>query len=967
LGELEYVELRLKKALVPMEPSADFSRNLIERLNDAAEESWAVVEEPSDSFTSTVMDRIQEEITEEVSPRNWKPLIRAGMLLAASVLVFLGVFLFRGDLGSGFLPEEGRTATLFQLESMEGKALLLDGPRMNLGMALGMEEGSLFSGFPNGETNSLSKGSAPHSRKPTSSDAKSSGSDGIGSKGHAPSRQELVPGNSIPLGKDLVVQGGEATILARASLGGTLVPGWQMVVGAGSQLGFEKATRSVLRKGRVRISRSEHGQGAGGDPSSLSSNGGPGSFFLGFPGGGGLLLPMGKAEIDVSDDPWAVATGLPDGASKIQVDLLEGEGFLVDISGNALQKLLPGDRVLMRPFEPLRISHRSGVSDILSEGTSGLRSAQSPSQSQGKLSILQGRFRTTSGSLAPGMRLRLVLPHKTIEGFTDPSGSFSFSLQVDEIVFGAFLSVTVSGTPGVLRFEVPPLRPGGEIDLHLTLPSIESLPTRILNPDGTPMVGAKLRLYQWEPLLGRLVSLEAGSLVSDPAGRVHFAGVPLPQVDQRILLVVDPREGPLFVGYLDRSTYQRLQRKGEEWLVTSPQLLSVLLEAPGVSRIQIEERPNGPARSLLLRRREQKVVGGRARIKLALPAPKTIRWWTKDAEGARVHEGRIVFGGAEGARVLTRETDRLQVQVLDSRGEGLSGRAFLLLRRKDGVPVLFGKTAKGGFANLILVDPRKDLELRVADQGHFRSFDLPSTGDLLVARISFGRIALEGGTSVERAMEASYQSLNWVGPLRDWRPFSWKDSWKESRKGGASVEGVGTLQLSLTAGGGARVVPSARVYLLSEEGGLALLGASDLLGQLRIMELPAGPVLRLLVVHPDEGVALAELMIKAGETRRMVLELLARRRVEGDLPPGSKNQLGSRFVEVEVLGGPFSGTRTVTIPGVDGKIDLKDLPAGPGYRFRYGEFEAHLLPSLASKKAGDLEILDPQSWKRVAK
>ena len=160
------------------------------------------------------------------------------------------------------------------------------------------------------------------------------------------------------------------------------------------------------------------------------------------------------------------------------------------------------------------------------------------------------------------------------------------------------------------------------------------------------------------------------------------------------------------------------------------------------------------------------------------------------------------------------------------------------------------------------------------------------------------------------------------------------------------------------------MVPSARVYLLSEDGGLALLGTSDLLGQLKVVDLPVERVLHLLVVHSEEGAAMAELMLKSGETRRLLLELQALRRVGGTLPKGSGGESGSRFVEVEILGGPFGGTRTVAIPGADGRIDLKDLPAGGSYRFRYEGYEARLTAPGDTKS---MEVLGEKSWKPVAK
>ncbi len=954
LSELEYVELRLKKALVPMEPSADFSRNLIERLNDEAEESWGVVEEPSESFTATVMGRIQEELQEEAPRRNWKPLLRAGVLLAATLLVALGVILFQSGVGRNQLPEEGATASLFQVESLDGRALLLNGPSLkgSLGLGLDLEEAPT--------------GKAPAAKVAA---AKAPGREGSSKKAEArtPAREasqgkELQPGNPIPLGKEVLVLKGEIKIRARASQGGTLLPGWKLEAEAGSRVAFEEAGRSTLRKGRLRISESRE-EGSGG------------SFFLGFPGGGGILIHKGKVEVDVRDDPWAVAAGLPGGASKIQVDLEEGEGVLVGVSGNPIQKLLPGDRALMRPFEPLRISHGVGVQDILAQGADPLRSAQTDPEGLGSWAEVGGRLQSAVGAPLSGIDLRLVLPQQSLRGRTSPSGTFHFRPEVGDVVLGAFLAVEVSGTNTVLRFELPPLRPGARMDLTLTLPQVESLPARILDAEGAPLVSAKLRLFQWEPLLKRLVSLGQGVWVTGPAGRVRFGGLPLPQVDQRILLVVEPRDAPLFVGYLDRAAFLRLQREGGEWILRSPKLTPVLLEAPGVTRVLVEERPQGPARDMLLRKRELPVVGGRVRVMVVPQASAILRWWTQDAEGARVHEGRVVAGvvagavkgSVQGPRVLIKKPQRLQIQVLDARGEGASGLRFVLLRRKDGLPVLFGKTAKGGFANLLLVDSREDLELRVSDQGRTRSFDLPPTGDLLVARLSFGRIAQKKAPSETLAREGGDPGFRLVGPLRSWRPFAWKTAWKTSAwktKGPKGENQLGSVQLSLSAGGGARVVPSARVYLLSEDGGLALLGTSDLLGQVKVVDLPVERVLRLLVVHPVEGAAMAELKLRSGETRRMLLELHARKRVGGALPKGKAGASGARFVEVEILGGPFGGIRTVAIPGADGRLDLKDLPAGESYRFRYGGYEARLN---ASGDAKTSQVLRPDLWKPVAK
>ncbi|GEM_PF-4230059 len=977
LSELEYVELRLRKALVPMEPSADFSRNLVERLNDASAESWDLVEVPSESFTASVMGRIQEEIAETeggvehglLPKRNRLPLIRVGMLLAASLLVVLGVLLFRGGFGLNFQPEERGMASLFRVEALDGRALLMDAPSLHVGL-----EGNLDVGLP--ETKHLedpargllSKGHPGKKGSSSGVDTQVGGrqTPGQSAEGVAPVKgTELQPGNPIPIGKEVLVLHGEATISARAAQGGILIPRWKLVADAGSRLAFEGASRSHLRRGRLRISRSDSGR-----------DGGAPGFFLGFPGGGGLLLKQGTAEIHVSQDSWALAAGLPEGSAKIQVDLEEGEAFLVDLSGSPQRKLLPGDRAMMRPFEPLRISHGAGVADILSRSADPLRNASSLPVEKGRSSEIRGRLQGSSGNPIAGRAIRLVLPQQVLEGRSNSSGMFGFMPRVEDVVLGAYLSVVVDGTQTVLRFELPPLRPGSRVELTVTLPPIRSLDARILDADGLPLVGAGLRLYQWEPLLKRLVPLGKRFMTTGPTGRAKLVGLPLPREDQRLLLVVEPKDSPLFVGYLDRASLLRKGREGREWVVRSPKLLSVFLEAPGQRRIQVEERPQGPADSLLVRRRELRVVGGRVEIKVALPAPEKLRWWMQDSVGSRVQEGRIVRDG-QGARVIAEAPDRLQVQVLDVRGEGISGRRFVLRRKGDGLPVSFGETADGGFATLGFVDARRDLEFQVLDQGHYRSFDLPKTGDLLVARLSFGRIALDGSLGVDFKSELDRMGLRLVGPLAQWRPFSLKNvsvgdgAWKEQR-GDSRGKLLGDLQLSLNAGGGARVVPSARVYLLSERGGLALLGVSDLLGLLKVRNLPAGSLLHLLVVHPEEGAATAELLLKPGETRHMLLELQAMEHLGGELPKLSSPEASPPFVEVEVLEGPFAGTRTVAIPGPDGRIDVPGLPAGGSYRFRFGTFEASLaVPESGSPSASPLEesprVLRRNSWKPVAK
>ncbi|HHI80174.1 MAG TPA: zf-HC2 domain-containing protein [Planctomycetes bacterium] len=966
LSELEYVELRLRKALVPMEPSADFSRNLVARLNDAAEEDsanepWGPVEVPPESFTASVMGRIQEEFSAPEPPsRNWKPLLRAGMLVAAGVLVLLGVFLFRGGLGHGLTPEEEGVAALFQVEAVEGRVFLMDAPSMQVGLGLN-ELG--------GETPLL----PPEAKTSLGSE----------SQGKGPKGRELREGSPIPVGKELFVQGGEARIRARPPKGGSLSEGWSLLAAAGSKIGFEVpkggALRATLRRGQVRVSGlsglsgpSEHeNRRAGGEDS---------SFYMGFPGGGGVLLRKGKAEIRVSEDPWARATGLPEGASRIQVDLEEGEALLLGVSGEPLQTLLPGDRALMRPFEPLRIVHRAGAADLLSAGKGPGREPQSPAAGFEGRVVIQGQLRTELGAVVSARRLRLALPDEALEGATGPDGSFRFAPRVDEAVLGAFLSVELPGSRTWLRFELPPLRPGNKIQFDLRLPRVQGLRVWIRDAHAKPMPDARLRAFLWEPLLKRLVPLGRPDQRSGPTGRARLVGLPRPKAEERILLVVEPRNAPLFVAYLDRSAFQRLERDGGAWSVMSPPLLRVLLEAPGFARLRVEERPQGPARDLLLRRRAYKLTAGRVWIQVPLPAPKTIRWWTRDARELRVHEGRLLLEEGKEARVVPQKPDRLQVQVLNERGEGLAGRPFVLVRRRDNTPVFFGETDKSGFATLLLADPRASLELRIADslggEGRLRSFDLPRRGDLLVARLSFGRITVARGASQGLGFsgglpgEGALQGLRLLGKGMEWRPLGLKRF-----AGGARADKtLGGLELSLSAGGGARVVPSARVYLLSGEGGLAFLGTSDLLGQLRVEGLPTGMVLRILVVHGEEGEVLAEVMLRPGEMRRLLLELHARTRVQGNLPTGAAVPGGSRFVEVEVLGGPFAGTRTVAIPDEEGRIDLPDLPAGSAYRFRYETYEARLPAQgygtgspMSPGEGGEREFLKQGAWKRLTK
>ncbi len=616
LSRCELELMRLREVLVPMEPTAQFTQNVMESVREIVAREAAHA--PPQGFTRKVMDRVREEAGVSPTPsrlgrwglRSWSARPHAGPHAGAHAGAHAGG---RRPLGARVL--------------IAAAAVLL----AVISVVIALRN-------PAGETGAVRADWIV---------ASVVGSDGLGSD---------VLGSDV-LGSDAagIVQAGnvldvqhrfhwdDELVVVEARSAGSGDGRWRIEFRGRTQVEFVARGHLRVDEGDVRLVRME-----GSAPILLE---GPSGEFLRMTGSARdpESTEPGAGDFDVEIDRVEHESGAlaATGLRRVRLRVREGR---VSLRQSALADPVvvdAGFQAWLEPLRPLRIEPLHGralrerpvaaskpvrparelhirgyVTDVERNGVGGARVTLH----------VHGRGPTEVLARADGLfDLRAELPRMTRE---TPEREMWLSARADDrddLAMVPFHPLTRRPEAGEVLFE------------SVQLTRSQKFRGRVVAAAGAPVRDARVRVLRYDSFFGRARFLTQSDAHTDGAGRFRLSRLVRERRGETTVLLIEPKGAPPYAAYGLLSGV--LAQGGGEHVVrvSAPRQVELRVLDSGSRFVWVERRPAGPA-GRFYRNVEKLALAPSARtLHVEIGAGERVRWWEDRGTGSPVlgHEAKI--------------------------------------------------------------------------------------------------------------------------------------------------------------------------------------------------------------------------------------------------------------------------------------------------------------------------------------
>ncbi|HMQ21180.1 MAG TPA: hypothetical protein PKE00_01745 [Planctomycetota bacterium] len=624
LSRIELETLRLREALVPMEPSVHFTDTVMDRVREEIALD-ATVDAPASmrgrGFTSRVLDRVRGDLQGEsdfedaidspgLAPRRGlgpqrfvrraRTRVLAGALAAAVLFVALLLpYFFSKEVAP---LTSGASWVVVEASGIFGAAGEAD-PQV---------------GLPQ-----------------------------MGSTLTLPFTGELRNGR-------IVLENASRTLASDdGSSGAVDRPGWR--------IGFEGSGRfTVLSHDRIALDQGE--LVAWSEARSAST------LAVDLPGATQVELAAGRYEVSVEGVEGRELSFATARLDRITVRVLEGSAGLR--TGGLEVPLASGTLALLEPLRPLVIHELPSADALALVVEPELRNGPSTAPAaradfvvrgfvRGAPRGTQGALGVSQGEVVAGAAVTVHAGSKSAVALTSDDGSYEVSLPLgDASADEVWLSVAAPATRGDLAAvpfrklrDVPLSKsvPGAWVREDVSLATLGQRSGRLVGADGAALVGARVRALRIDSFVGAARLLD-GEAVSDDAGRFVVDGLTPERAGETTAWVIEPVAAGLpphvEYGVLDAfGMGSGVADRGAAPLVIHVDdgvLVELPIQDPATRVLWVEKRPVGVASQFVARvERIDLPAAGRSAVHVRLVPGSDLCWWEDGGSGSpqRAHIG----------------------------------------------------------------------------------------------------------------------------------------------------------------------------------------------------------------------------------------------------------------------------------------------------------------------------------------